>query len=338
MSPDSSLGREARAYCARWEQFLEAVHTERTCTLPEAPARPGALPGHGGSVLLRLASDDENWIGLARPETGLFVSRVSTLLEPCFHAAHQEVVAAAQRDALTPVEIVGWDSFNPNVALHPLLGSRTLDPHALQDVWIVANPLRERLWLRKDDQLLAPLFCNGADIGYHDVCGRLLMVVADSHGWEFPSFQMPALLAERTRWKHLPRLVLTSGDVLRPERWTIDREMLEQLSELRGASRYLAWRREMRRLQVPSLVLARCGPRQPDLLLRTDSPLAVRCLFDTHAARAPWMELAELPGPSERWPIHDEDGKHYLSELAVTWTADGYWQAVAPDPEVINAA
>jgi hypothetical protein len=50
------------------------------------------------------------------------------------------------------------------------------------------------------------------------------------------------------------------------------------------------------------------------------------------------MELAELPGPSERWPIHDEDGNHYLSELAVTWTADGYWQAVAPDPEVINAA
>jgi len=138
------------------------------------------------------------------------------------------------------------------------------------------------------------------------------------------------LRAERTNWMHLPRLLLADGPVLRPERWTIDRPTIERINAARGATRFLAWRGEMRRMGVPDLVHVRCGPFAPELLLRTDSPLAVRCLFDTHAARAPWIELSELPGTPERWPVRDADGRHYLAELAVSWVADGYWQAVVP--------
>src|SRR5207248_227634 len=99
----------------------------------------------------------------------------------------------------------------------------------------------------------------------------------------FPSFQMPPLQAERTRWKHAPRLVLSQHVVLRAERWTIDRETIERIYSQRGAPRYLEWRAEMRRRHVPDLVHVRCGPHQPELLMRTDSPLALEYLFATFA-------------------------------------------------------
>ena len=98
----------------------------------------------------------------------------------------------------------------------------------------------------------------------------------------------------------------------------------------RGAERYLAWRAEMRRARVPDLVHVRCGPHQPELLMRTDSPLALNCLFETFGSRAPWIELSELPGDPREWPLVDSNGKHYLGELAVSWFRDGYWEVAAP--------
>ena len=46
-----------------------------------------------------------------------------------------------------------------------------------------------------------------------------------------------------------------------------------------GASQYLAWRREIETLGVPSLVYVKSSAAAPELLMRTDSPLAVDSLF-----------------------------------------------------------
>jgi hypothetical protein len=339
MPPDSSLGIEAREYCRRWEGVLEAAHTQRTYILPCHQPRTEVLPGPAGTVLLHLAADAEYWMGVARPEAALFAARFGSLLADEAAADEAPVFAALRRInsapqcGVRPVEIVGWDAANPNAALHSLLTDAWLAPHTPGDeLQLVADSKSERVWLRRSDrgELFAPIYSTGADIGFNDVCGRLLLVVAAGHGWEFPSLQMPPLRAERTRWRHAPRLLLAGGEVLRPERWTIDRKTLDHLSKLRGAPRYLAWRREMLRLGAPDLVHVCCGPRQTPLLVRIDSPLAVRCLLDTCAADAPWMELTELAGAPEQWPLQDAAGNHYLAELAVSWSADGYWQAVAP--------
>jgi hypothetical protein len=152
------------------------------------------------------------------------------------------------------------------------------------------------------------------------------------HGWEFVSFGFPALPAERERWGHLPRLVLADGTVLSRERWTLDQDAVRELVALTGFQRYLAWRAEAERLGLPALVHVRCRSEEPDLLLQTESPLAIRCLFDTLAVDAPWMVISELPGTPEDWPLVDDAGQHHLAELGVTWVADNYW-SVLVSPE-----
>jgi hypothetical protein len=95
------------------------------------------------------------------------------------------------------------------------------------------------------------------------------------------------------------------------------------MTALDGADRYLAWQAEIQRIGAPDLVLARSGlsPDNPELLVRTDSALTVRTLFDglrrDHASGP--MVLTELPGDPATWPVRDGAGAHYLSELAVTW-------------------
>ena len=196
---------------------------------------------------------------------------------------------------------------------------------------LLADPVAERVWLDEPsaEALLAPVYGSGADIGSHDVCSRLLLVAAASHGWEFPSFQMPPLLAERSRWKHLPRLLLSGGQVLRTERWTIDRATIERTNAARGAALPgLAQRNPPDRRARPgprSLWTVRAGAaaayRQP-----AGSALPVRytcCPCAVARAR-------RLPGSPEDWPVRDAQGKHYLAELAVSWIAEEYWQAVVP--------
>ena len=82
--------------------------------------------------------------------------------------------------------------------------------------------------------------------------------------------------AEVAEWGHLPRLNLPGGSVLSRERWTLSQEVLAPVVAAPEAERYLAWRAIVERLGLPPLVHVRCGPDAAELLLRTDSPLAVR--------------------------------------------------------------
>jgi hypothetical protein len=79
-------------------------------------------------------------------------------------------------------------------------------------------------------------------------------------------------------------------------------------------------------------VLVRDGSSESELPLRTDSPLALRCLFDTVARRAPYLVMTELPGDPVTWPIRDAVGQHYRAELAVTWLDEEYWTAATTPP------
>jgi hypothetical protein len=154
-----------------------------------------------------------------------------------------------------------------------------------------------------------------------DPCSALAQLIALAQGWETVSFGFPTLGVEARRWRHLPRLLLPGGTILSPERWTVTKPELSPIVACVGVDRYRRWRALAEDLGLPALVLARCGPDASDLLLRTDSPLAVQCLFDRDAADAPWMILTELPADRHAWPVQDAAGQHYLAELGVTWLA-----------------
>src|SRR5262249_12509996 len=155
-----------------------------------------------------------------------------------------------------------------------------------------------RVWLRRERAGaaidLCPVYNSGAVAIGADSCSTFLLLTAFAQGWEAVSFGFPSLEAEAT-WRHLPRLLLPGGTVLSAQRWTLRREAIEDILAARGATRFQRWRALADDLHLPSLVFVRCGIRAPDLLFSTDSPLAVRCLFDTIGARAPWMILTELP-------------------------------------------
>src|SRR5205814_8760240 len=115
-----------------WEQLLEAEQAQRTCTLPDRPARPGVLPGPGGAVLVRPTGIGEWWIGAGRPEAALFAARFASLLSdmPPISEALREVLSRGTSPRWTLREIVDSDPVNPNAGLHPVLTEYVLDAHA----------------------------------------------------------------------------------------------------------------------------------------------------------------------------------------------------------------
>jgi hypothetical protein len=341
--PSPDLDERVRAQCAAWERLLAPIHQRRCYTLPGSALHPTPCPGPAGAVLLPLAGGDHVWTGWGRPQPGIFAARWAPSLADASSdeappvIALREYAAAAARAGVVLAEVVGGDAFNRNAALRPALAEATLEPHGppgtgLRDLWLAVDTASRRPWLRRSGAAgwLLPVYNSAATIGYHDPCSWLLMTLAFGHGWEFVSFGFPALPAEIADWHHLPRLRLPGGAVLSRERWLLDGAAMARVAGAREAARYRAWRAEAERLGLPALVHVRCGPDQPELLLRTDSPLAIRCLFDTVAARAPWMIVTELPGQPAAWPVRDAAGQHYFAELAVTWYADDYWTLAPP--------
>ena len=119
-----------------------------------------------------------------------------------------------------------------------------------------------------------------------------------------------------------------------PRRWLIDDETMVELASQSGAARYLTWVRAVKRLQLPMLAYIRVNAGEPEILMPMSSPLALRWLVE----REGWDKergvlVSELPGPPESWPLVDRDGRHYASELAVTWCVPGWADAAAtPSP------
>lgn len=309
-------------------------------TVPDDPWPEGVYPGPAGAVLLTPGRDGTVWLGLARPQPGLFVTRFAGVLgedaEPLL-AGLRERAEEARRAGVQLVEVLPGDSPNPNAALRPAVTPERLTTRGVGDIpldglLLVLDERAMRPWLRvgEDGALIAPVYNSGAAPGVSDRCGVALLGLTMGHGWEFPSFGFPASRIER-RERHLARLLLPGGAVLSPERWTLDQATLDRLRGCRDAARYRVWRSVAVELGLPALVRVQWGPDQTELLLRTDSPLAVRCLFDTLALEIAVLTLVELPGDREAWPVHDGAGLHYLAEVGVIWYADGYWAAAAPE-------
>jgi hypothetical protein len=300
-------------------------------------------------VLLRPSADGTIWVGPGRPQPGLFAARYAEVLadgsgreSPLISELRRRAESAAGA-GVSLAEVAGRDASEPNASLRPSLTRTVLDPHgppedSLRDACLILGP-QCRLWLTRQATpgVVAPVYNSAADIGATDGCSRLLMRLAMGHGWDLTTFRFPVIRPESTPERHFPRLLLPNGAVLAPERWMVDEDALRRILALRGAARYLAWRREAERLDLPDLVYARFRWEEPEILFPADSPLGVQGLFDRIAREPRWLILTEWSRDPARWPLRDSNGDHYLAELAATWYADGYWAAAAPTSTLADA-
>ena len=342
LPPGSPEAQAAAVHCQNWEHTLEPVHQQHTYTIPPRAPNGCSSAGPWGSLLLRLSTGKDIWIGPGRPESMLFSARFAALLtEPGNgHAPFLEEIRAhagtAAANGIELAEIVGWHPFNPNAAIRPALASGTLDAQGsretnLQNLYLRVQPGGGRPWLvrREGSRPLLPVATCAANVGARDSASSALAAIASAHGWEFLAFGFPPLRAERLRWHHLPRLLLNEETVLAAERWTLDKHTVTQLRRSNGPARYLAWRREMEKRGVPALVHMRAGADATELLMCTDSPLAVQCCFDGADDQISEISLTELPDCPDAFSLKDPEGRHHLSEVAVTWCADHYWSELA---------
>lgn len=273
-----------------------------------------------------------------RPQPLVPASRFEPLLaegeEPSrLAAAAWDWLRSWERAGAEPVEVVGADPLNPSVAVRPVVTRSRLDATAgrsLAEVSVRATPGEMRPWLCREGSggRLVPVYTSAAAIGLEDPCSAVLFRLAMGHGWEFVGRR---LVPELAGLRRTPRIELPGGTVVSPARWWLEADTVEELLRLRGVDRYLAWRRQAKRLGLPerAWVALDPDPERPLLFLRADSPLGVDCLF----RRIPTplrLELVEVHGDPHDWPVQDEEGRHYASEVALTWADDTYWDVAFP--------
>lgn len=287
--------------------------------------------GPWGSVLIRLSSGGDVWTGAAVPHAGMFATRYAAVLdpEPGTGTMFRELEEISGRVGAPTVEVAGADTISLNAALRPPLSPAVLGAHGGTGMSpeaasiVVDRAWRPWLRLSPNGALHLPSYKSAATAGSRDPCSALLIELAASGGGD-PSHSRSI----RNEWDASPRFVLPSGAVMGPQRWLIDHETMRRVASESGAARYLAWVREVRRLRLPSLAYIRVNVTEGEILMPLSSPLALRWLVE----REGWdtghgVLVSELPGPPELWPLVDRHGRHYASEIAVTWCTAGWANA-----------
>jgi hypothetical protein len=289
---------------ADWETELAPVADEAQHTVAIGDDRRG---GPAGTVLMTLAGD-QVWVGGSRPHPGVLAEEgpVAEAVRKLYRSWPLPVVALRGADGDRAVD----DTRRPRLTEHELRAADD-DPIQVDPPFVVHQGRRAVL-----------AYDSTTVIGERDPLSRLLYWLSSSLGWEFPAYGFPALPAERTTWKHLPRLVLPSGAVLSPRRWTIDGPAFEGVAAATGAEQYLAWRALADERGWPDKVAARWDPHplDPALVVPASSPLAVRALWGA-CGSAPRLVVSEVPPPT----VVGGDGSRYVAEAGVIWHDPGFW-------------
>ncbi|MGW1989444.1 lantibiotic dehydratase [Embleya sp. NPDC001921] len=290
--------------------------------------------GAWGAVLVRVTATGVVWVGGGIPYVLPFAGLHGALLAEEGETAPptaSDWLRAALPVGVRAIEVVGRDAANPDAALHPPLTDLVADPWGVdgagpRDLTVTLDA-GLRPWLRRagDRELLVPVYGSCAVIGGRDPRGRRMLALAAAHGWDLtrrhPPTPVPVRLdtdAHPDAHPHAsvyPRVTCHDGTVLAPRRYRIACGAPTESA----AERYLAWRRAIDTLGVADLAYIRTAPGTPELLIRTDSPLVLRTVLDRLPAGTAWLELTEPAGPPDRWPLTDDAGRHYASELAVDW-------------------
>ena len=332
--------RQAREALTRWERELEPAAENRVHHLATegTSGQTSGLPP--GSALLLLGVSERGLslrIGGITPEPSFFYSRFSHLFGDGDAFRTWQRVAVAEAAARWPnlrfLDLAIRNHLNPNVTARPPVAARMVDPldaesGLLRQGRIALNRQGRPLLLSSagSTELLIPSARSAAYLGGLDRFASVLASVSFFLGRPPLLAPIPRLAREIECWHHLPRLKLDDA-VVSPERWTPEASFGSTLANARGAERLVQWRRFVRKAGLPNLVYTFQGRHQTESLLATDSAIAVELLGQELQAQGPSIRMQEvLPAP-EDFVVRDRDGRRYVAELAVPWSADEvFWQ------------
>ncbi len=332
----SSMGElQTPDLLAGWEQELSRDFQARTRRLsrePEEGFPPPFLPP--GSCLLRLARDGESWtirIGSVTPDPALFYARFDRLLDAPFREWYRQALDGIERrnPGLRFADLAIRSPSDLNAAARPRFRPIALDAfNAAEGCISRASNGLPRLQLHERGQALVPLVHSAVSLHTSDAYTRKLAALMHLMGRPSLTCPLPPLPRERTEWHRLPRLELRDEVVIGAERWTMPAERLKEFSAAAGLDRYIAWRKWVHQAKLPDLVYVFTGMENTESLLPSTSVLAVEALGRSIGDKAVELRFQEAyPDPRESW-LTDEQGRHYLVEIAAAWQGDeGFWSA-----------
>ncbi|WP_328978470.1 lantibiotic dehydratase [Streptomyces canus] len=331
----SSAWTSLEAWQAELAAVFEHARHDLTAVTPDDAAT--ALPP--GSALLRLGLQLDGCslrLGSITPDPCTFYSRVHVLLaddpampDPFLVWYRTSLAETARRfPSLRFVDLGVRNEQNPNAACRPRATPDLVDaldltagPAAQAQIELTSGGL-PRLRMDDGDKVLVPLLGSAVAMEDADPYSQPLHHASFLLGRPSLMAPLPRFPAELDHWRHLPRLCLDDGTAITAERWTPEPSVPAELGRRTGFDCYLAWRRYVRRTQLPRYVHARCGTHKTETLLATDSVLAVDHLHRALTPSGGSLTLQEVfPAPDD-FPVRDLDGRHYLAELAVAWSGE----------------
>jgi hypothetical protein len=110
-----------------------------------------------------------------------------------------------------------------------------------------------------------------------------------------------------------PRIKLDRGEIIRPRRTFLNQASIQQIIAISPPERYQIWQQMAQDFGWSNLVNLQID-RQPSLLIKSDSPLALAAAFKSLKPETQSVmieEVIDLP-----WLI-DRDGQHYFAEFAM---------------------
>jgi hypothetical protein len=132
-------------------------------------------------------------------------------------------------------------------------------------------------------------------------------------GCHGPRLSVPG---ESIEARYAPRLLLSSGAMLRPRRTCLEGDTLAQITTVSRRERFRRWRAMAEKHEWPEFV-ALSLDQGPPLLLSTSSPLALEAAFaGSRGTRTAVVEEAEMAAGIEH------DGRHFVTDLLVPFARD----------------
>jgi hypothetical protein len=326
-----------------WTGELAPVFANRTHRLPHPPPAD-SIPL--GSCLLRLelaGASAAIRLGSITPDPALFYGRFDHLLRPvsdAFYTWYRDSQSYIENNH-APVRFADLAirrASDLNAAARPRFTEQLLDPVSAASAHIARGPGGlPRLGIG-DSPCVVPLLSTAVSLHTADECTRKLAALAHLIGRPALMCPLPVLLRERDEWHHLPRLELDANVVIGAERWILPPEARNRFASTTGFERFAAWRQYAMSAGLPSLVYVFTGLETTESLLPAAGTLAVETLGRAAAEHDAALRFQEaFPGPRGSW-LQDEQGCHYLAELAAAWPGDaGFWTSYTDGLEKDNA-
>jgi hypothetical protein len=348
---ERSLDAVAASVLRRWYEELHSIHTRPSHSLAPSPSghRRDPLPPGAALLLIGGASSRSLRLGGVSPDPCLFYARFHHLFQT---GADGSPFTRWYREGLWRMETAcpGLEfvdlgvriGANLNAAARPRFARHWVDPLGIDgalppDSRLRLGPGGRALWVVPfQRRILVPGVNSAVTLEGVDPVSRILCEVGQLVGRPALMRPLPPLEAEVAVWRHLPRLILDDV-VVSPERWLPPTSLSQELARTRGLERFITWRRFVRQVGLPGLVYAKYQPHATEALLPADSVLAIERLGRALAAHGGDFQLQEVFPPPDEWWLRDEEGRHYLAELGVSWHGDDefwheYWRAGLSDP------